>query len=224
MDTLDMNDHRILSRSEYELSLARTLARIGLGDALAESVIQGRWSNMNGAAVILECCGRGLLLTLDDLTAFLLERYAPRTTFPDGAPIDADGINWGSWLIDPLLDWAVANCRGTFADDDEADPPAPSLRFVSMADMLAGLRSEDASDRIAAGCALGASLGVGLKLDGETVEDFELILAPQLSTLLGRAMAGDLAAVVELGELVTNDPSATRNAMRAKARRAGSRN
>jgi hypothetical protein len=59
-----------------------------------------------------------------------------------------------------------------------------------------------------AGVSLARSLGVGLALSRETSEDVEHLLSPQLTGLLGRAMAGEVAAVDELEATITTEKPA----------------
>jgi len=73
--------------------------------------------------------------------------------------------------------------------------------------MLAGLRSVDPDVRFRSGVVLSFSLGQGLKLSDASELDCEHGVGRDLSNLIGRAMAGDSAAVDELETRITNDPA-----------------
>jgi hypothetical protein len=72
----------------------------------------------NHLGALLECQNRRLALWTDDLTDFMIDRFG-RTHFPDyggdfgGQPLHPDGIGWSREIIEALLEWAVANARGT---------------------------------------------------------------------------------------------------------------
>jgi excisionase family DNA binding protein len=70
-----------------------------------------------------------------------------------------------------------------------------SPRVLTVADMFAGLRSPDPETRRAAALLLAYSIGAGLRLAGEHLEDVENIIQPQVVGLLERAAQGDAGAV-----------------------------
>lgn len=79
----------------------------------------------------------------------------------------------------------------------------PEARVLTVAQLLDLLRSPDAQVRLGAMLLLSYSIGVGLSLGCEHAIDVEHIIAPQLSALLGRAAAGDVAAVDVLAQHLT---------------------
>ena len=136
---------------------------------------------------LAECESRGLTLTRDDLRAFLFARFKQ--------DIDPGAVYWPGYIIEDLVNWARENGRGKRA-------------LVTVADMIAGLRLPDLEARIAAGALLATALGAGLRIAETTPEDAEWLVFPQLSDLLGRAMAGQAEATDELEKLVTAEASA----------------
>jgi hypothetical protein len=189
----------ILNADLYDAMITESLVELGLSREQAEEVCSRRFP-LSADGVLAECCGRGACLTPTDLQDFLFDRYE-RKTFDDGEPLSPNSIGWPRHLIDSLLMWAERNRRAK----PVKDIPDPTLQLVSVQDMLAGLRSGDLADRIVAGVALARSLGVGLALQREHLEDVEHIIAPELSGLLGRAMAGEVEAVDELTAHVTSE-------------------
>lgn len=78
-------------------------------------------------------------------------------------------------------------------------------RPVTIADMLAGLRSDGAAERLDAGCTLAVSIGAGMRLSGADDVDVEHGAGRDVANLLGKAMAGDKTAVDALEKVLTND-------------------
>jgi hypothetical protein len=180
----------VIDALSYESVLFHTLADLGLAPEEAAAIFLQRWP-MEVDGVLSECYGRGLALTTEDLTSYLRSYFGPHG-YIDGEPITARDIGWNEKHVNGVLAWALENGRGE--PRDESGPPP----HVSVADMLDSLRSSDIVVRTLAASMLARSLGTGCALNGEHPEDFELLLAPQLSALLGRAAAGDASAVDEL--------------------------
>jgi hypothetical protein len=87
-----------------------------------------------------------------------------------------------------------------------APAPPAGRPVVTVAAMLAGLKSTDLVTRLEAGVLLAQSIAAGLAVAGEHGLDVEHLLAPQISDLLGKAMYNaDPAAVAELERVLTND-------------------
>lgn len=80
-------------------------------------------------------------------------------------------------------------------------------RPVTIVDMLTGLRSDAAAERLDAGCTLSVSIGAGLWISGAGEMDLEHGAGKDLADLLGKAMAGDKSAVDVLEKALTNDAS-----------------
>ncbi len=210
MGNEDMSDNGVLTAAAYESLVLAGLERLGMTPDQARDVSAGRWP-MTGAAAVCECRGRGLELCLEDLTDFLVWKFE-RLVFDDGAPIDAEAIGWSPRILDESLQWAVANGRGTLANDAPEEPELlPS--FVSVAAMLEALHSPDLLTRLQGGFRLAQSLGAGLALQGEDRLDIEHIVAPGVSKLIGAAIAGDAGALEELESHITIE-----NPARATAR------
>jgi hypothetical protein len=76
---------------------------------------------------------------------------------------------------------------------------------MSVVEMLEGLRSSSPARRMVAGFTLARALGAGLGHQGETREDVEHIIAPAVSSLIGRAIAGDAEALEEIEAHVTSE-------------------
>lgn len=110
----------------------------------------------------------------------------------------------GEWERRGITAWAVLRCGERFTPDAIEAVPSKPPTLVRVADMLVGLRSDDAGERIRSGLLLARSLGAGLALAGEHVEDVEHgALGRDLSDLLGRAMTGDGGAVDQLERILT---------------------
>lgn len=77
---------------------------------------------------------------------------------------------------------------------------------LTMEDMFDGLRSDDSETRVRAGKLLSMSVGVGLRLSGEAEEDVLHTVGPDLSKLIGQAMAGDSSATDYLESILCNTP------------------
>jgi hypothetical protein len=192
----------ILDTATYDSYALEGLLRLGLEPDQAESAIRDRWP-MLAADVPDETRARGLRLSPDDLAAFVADRFPP--TFDDGSPVAPDLIGWPASLVDQALTWAVAVGRGE---------PSSGPRSMTVNEMLASLRSSNANTRTVAGKLLALSLGAGLKIAGTPEEDFEHILKPQLSELIGRAMSGDSLAVDALEQCITTECAALRKEFR----------
>jgi hypothetical protein len=185
-----------LTTAEYDAVVRAALRRLGLADDQAGALMAARWP-LDCGGVLAECSGRGLRLELLDLVEFLGRRF--------DRPVDPDEIGWPPRLVDELLGWASALGRGR-PTPTAGPPPRPDpVSVLSVADMLAGLRSEEIGERAAAGFRLAVSLGAGLRLSGEEPTDVEYLIGPQLSGLIGRAIAGDDEAASELETVVTAD-------------------
>lgn len=92
-----------------------------------------------------------------------------------------------------------------------ARPTQGPPRVLTVADMFAGLRSPDVGVRTAAALLLAHSIGAGLRLSGEHVEDVQHLIGPQVVDLLTRAATGDTAAVDALERhFVATPPGAAR--------------
>lgn len=190
-------DITIVQADEHRRRIIAGLVDMGMDPDRAREYEAARW-DLSGAEALDECRWRGLALTAEDLTDFLRQRFG-RDTFPDGAPLTHEAVGWSRKYVDLALSWAMEQGRG-----EPATPP--QLRpIATLADMLNALRSPELVERIAGMKSLSLSLGAGCKIAGETAEDFEHILAPQLSDLLGRAAAtGDPELVDRIEALVTN--------------------
>lgn len=203
-----MSANHILTEAEFDgLVIAGLIRTLGMDPATARATAKSRWP-MCGEVVVAECRGRGLVLTADDVTDYLRHRF-DRTHCLDGAPLTAENVVMPSYMVSELLDWAIAEGRGI--PSAEAPPP-PQRPTVTVTMMLDGLRLDDADTRGAAGFLLARSLRAGLELAGETREDIEYVIGPQLLALIERAVAGDSGAVDELERRITTDPAAVSNA------------
>lgn len=190
----------ITDADDFERRVVANLVRLGLEPGEAEEVARSRFPACAEDARD-ECRIRGRILSLDDMTAFLRHKFGC-DRHHDGEPLTADSVAWTAKTVGELLKWSVDHGIG-----HPAVCPDPKIVLVSVEDMLAALRSDDIATRISAGVELSRSLGVGLKLAGESVEDVENLIAPELTGLLGRAMAGDVEAVDELQRVVTGSPA-----------------
>lgn len=94
-----------------------------------------------------------------------------------------------------------------------------SLPVVQVADMLAGLRDSDREVRFGAGVLLLKSLRVGLDVAGETEEDVEYLVGPQLVDLVTRAVECDPAALAELESIISSEHPAHRADRRRRSAR-----
>ena len=105
---------------------------------------------MDAGAVIEELDARGLNLTRDDLTAYLLDYFKP-------SDCNADEIAWNRKHIEGALAYALENSLGT------PSTPSPGVRpVVSVAEMLGRLRSKDIATRVIVGSILGHQSGGAL--------------------------------------------------------------
>ena len=130
-----------------------------------------------------------------------------------------DALHDPAAVSDLFLRWADAMCAAAgvpgplgskyrLREGPQGYLPAPisaDRPEINIKQMLAALRSADLEERIAAGIVLATSLGAGFRLTGEDATDFEYLIAPEWSDLIGRAMAGESAAVDELAERITPD-------------------
>lgn len=116
------------------------------------------------------------------------------------------GLTFGGCVQQVFREWLVDH--------------APKL---SLKDLFAGLRSDDPETRIRAGKLLAMSIGIGLRTSGEKADDIEFTIGPDLSRLIGRAMAGDIGATSYLESILSNvpppKPDVPDHAMKAKQRR-----
>jgi hypothetical protein len=196
----------IIDAPTYEAMVIGGLMRHrGLSRSDASKLAWTRWP-MSGDEVCYECFGRGLELEPVDLTDFLVQHFKT-THHDDGAPLVHDSIGWGPPLVEALLCWALEKKRGKPAESIPARP-----RPGTLAEMLKELRSSSPSRRMVAGFALARALGFGLALQGEKREDVEFISGPAISSLIGRAVAGDAEALEEIERHVTatRPPARTR--------------
>lgn len=189
--------HPIRSEAEYEAEAVAALVRLGMTEPEAQAYVDGRFPLSGSEEVLAELRGRKVVIDRDDLTAFLRERFETDRC-PDGAPLDGDAVGWPRYIVNDLATWAVNSGRASAGKQ----PPRP---VWTLEEMLAGLRSSEPVARMISGQILATSLGAGCRLAGENPVDFEHILSPALSDLIGRAMAGDGSAVDELERIVTND-------------------
>lgn len=106
---------------------------------------------------------------------------------------------------------AVEQLEGLATIDPQViiDEPPPVIRVE---DLLRELTNADKAVRVGAGVLLLKSLRAGLHIAGETPEDIENIIGPQLTELVARAVEGNAEAVEELNRLVTADQSKAFNA------------
>jgi hypothetical protein len=112
---------------------------------------------------------------------------------------------WRDGLATELGQPGILGNRFRLVDGPNGSLPERIAPTATVASLLDALRSPDMVVRIDAGKSLALSIGAGLKLAGETAEDVDNIIGPQLSAILGRAMAGESSAVDELAALVTTD-------------------
>jgi len=75
---------------------------------------------------------------------------------------------------------------------------------MKLSDLLAGLRSDEADERIRAGKLLSYSVGTGLRLSGESNLDVEHGVGRDISNLIARGMEGDSSATDFLEQILTN--------------------
>jgi len=196
-----MSEARFLTDDEYAAAAFAALVRAGYPEAEAVKIVDGRFPLLAEDA-LKEARRRGLDLTMAHVKAFMLAETrlidGSRMTWRrDGSPFVPEEVWFRRHSLEAMLAWAAKFVPITRPE------PAPSVLTVQA--MLQGLRSEDQVDRILSGCALAHSLGTGLALSGEHPEDVEHIVAPELTAMLGRAMAGEAAAVDELESLITSD-------------------
>lgn len=86
-------------------------------------------------------------------------------------------------------------------------PDGKPARTITLADMLANLRSDNPDQRMAAGVLLAHSMGEGARQSGMTEEEAELGAGRDLRDTLLRAVDGDSEAVDTLERVLTSDPS-----------------
>lgn len=189
----------LLTQAEYDGLLQDGLTRVGLSEAQAVELVRARWP-MCGLDALTELAHRGLALTIEDLDAWIAKAFK-RKAFPDGVPVDATSIILDARLVDEFLAWAIAHRRG----EPTAPIPEPPATVLTVVDMIQGLRSEDMTERARHGFALASAVGAGLRLSGERSEDVEHLIGPEIASRIGRAIAGESAAVAELAELLTDD-------------------
>jgi hypothetical protein len=199
----------ILTAGQYEHLVVDGLQRIGLSPDQAIATAKLRWP-MSASDAISECQGRGLSLEIQDLTAFLRHKFGT-DHFDDGEALTASSVGWIPRTVEELLRWAVANRRGQPADD--ADPIM--IPVMSVDAMMVGLRSDNIVVRLRSGFTLARAVGVGLRLQGEDPLDVEFIVGPDISKLIGRAIAGEAEAVEELERHVTVENPARQRSLEA---------
>lgn len=199
-----MSKPRLLTNDEYEAVAFAALVRCGYPQDEAVELIDGRFP-MLAEDAIKEARRRGLPLEMGHVWAYLVTQTSlidPKsmTWKRDGGPFVPEEVMFGRHSLEALIEFLSPVLPVT--------RPAPQV--LTMAEMLAGLRSEDMAERILAGCALSTSLGAGLALQGEHREDVENTIGRDLSDLVGKAMAGEAAAVDELERIVSNHPALAR--------------
>lgn len=179
----------IITAETHEALLCSALIKMGVPEEHAPAIAAARWPMEGSHAILAELEARGLRITADDIHDWLV------SVAPDSPGLhDPDCTLISRGLLESLIAWCVENQRGAVRT------MRPS---VSIDDMLAGLRSPDRDSREAHGVMLAASLGAGMRLSGETMEDVEHILAPAVLQLIEAAIEGDAAAVDELAAQIT---------------------
>jgi hypothetical protein len=205
-----MSTSRVLTNEQFERGAVEALKRQGFNALEADYLVRDRYP-MSASHAVFELMARGL----EEADLFCVEAYmltqtslitSNRKWKIDGGDFRVEEISFGRHSLEDLARFVAYFTR---VCGYRSSPPRtdPTPRVVTVAAMLAGLRSAEPSERLAAGLALSHSLGVGLALAGETIEDTEHIRAPVLSDLLGKAMAGDHASVDALESLITTDPT-----------------
>jgi hypothetical protein len=98
------------------------------------------------------------------------------------------------------MGWALEKKRGKPAEE------IPEVgRVLSVAEMLAALRSSSPARRMVGGFMLARAIGTGLAEQGEDPLDVQFISAPQISKLIGAAIAGEAEALEEIETHVTTE-------------------
>jgi hypothetical protein len=98
-----MNTAKVLSRSEYESILRSGLTKIGIDPGSVEKLLLARWP-MSAPDVLAECSGRGRLLSFDELTQWLENRFQENVE-----PLE---LGFVPYLVDEFLAWAEENDVG----------------------------------------------------------------------------------------------------------------
>lgn len=152
--------------------------------------------------VIREFAFRGLDITLAHVEAYYLARSGlisyDRKWKLDGTPFV---------VSETFIDRTTAAALWEFCV--EIEPFMPKTKeLATVADMLAGLRSDDQATRNVAGCLLARSITGGLLINGETDEDVEYLIGPALSDFITRAVNGEAAAVDYLESQITTEQPA----------------
>lgn len=191
---------RYLSMPEFESLSFETLTRAGIPPGEAREVISRRYP-MCSPHVIMEFRARGLDITLAHVEAYMLSQTSlisrDRTWKLDGGEFIAEEVWFGRDSSAALWEFCLkVGAPSSFAET----PTLPA----TVEDMLGMLRSEHQAERTVAGCLLAQSIGAGLAIAGEHREDVEFISGPAISDMLGRAIAGESAAVDWLEATLVN--------------------
>ncbi len=101
---------KTLTREQFEQAIAVGMLEMGIPIAVVPNLLNARWP-MTANAVLAECSGRGLNLSITDLEEFLWDLKGKQ--LPDGLPVDPHRIMFDPIPVDRLLDWAVQHDRGT---------------------------------------------------------------------------------------------------------------
>jgi hypothetical protein len=187
------HDYYVLSEQDYDSLVVCGLMRNGVPEAEAVRFAASRWP-LSYLDVINECHARGVLLSEQDLTDFLVQSYGHLV---DDVEVSAPRLAWPAFLVNKLLDWVAHQNppRGTPVHE----MPAGDLNRETLFRML---RTGTSVDRLVAGKMLAASLGAGMAARKEATEDVEFILSPALGHLVARSIAGDLDACDQLEKLI----------------------
>mgnify|MGYP001241442350 FL=1 len=123
---------RFLSNTEYEAVLLLALKRLGLTETQAKTLIAARWP-MPGPSLVGEAEGRGLIVTLQDIQAWL--DTVTDGCWADGEPICAENTLFNDDLADKFFAWCVQTGRAkpTLVGHLMENNPVPVKRILQLA-------------------------------------------------------------------------------------------